>query len=71
MSVAQSCLTLCDSTDYSPKDSSNHGLLQERILEWVATAFSRGSSRPRAQTWVSRTADFLPSELPEKPVNFA
>ena len=45
--VAQSCLTLCNSMDYSPPSSSVHGILQARILEWVAISFSRGSSQPR------------------------
>ena len=40
--VAQSCLTLCDPMDCSLPGSSVHGILQARILEWVA--FSRGSS---------------------------
>ena len=40
--VAQSCLTLCDPMDYAA-----HGILQARILEWVAFPFSRGSSQPR------------------------
>ena len=44
---------LCDPTDCSPPGSSVHGILQERILEWVAMPFSRGSSRPRNQTQVS------------------
>ena len=39
------CLTLCDPTDYTV-----HGILQARILEWVAFPFSRGSSQPRDQT---------------------
>ena len=51
--VAQSCLTLCDPMDCSPPASSVHGIFQARILEWVAISFSRGSSRPRGQTWVS------------------
>ena len=42
--VAQSCLTLCDPMDYSALSSSVHGILQARILEWVAIGFSRGSS---------------------------
>ena len=42
--VAQSCPTLCDFMDYSPPGSSVHGILQARILEWVAIPFSRGSS---------------------------
>ena len=39
--VAQSCLTLCNPMDYSPPGSSDHGILQARILEWVAIAFSK------------------------------
>ena len=54
--VAQSCPTLCDSVDCSPPGSSVHGILQARVLEWVAIAFSRGSSRPRDWTQVSRIA---------------
>ena len=49
----QSCLTLCDPMDCSPPGSSVHGILQARILEWVARPFSRGSSRPRDWTHVS------------------
>ena len=45
--VAQLCLTLCDPMDCSLPGSSVHGILQARILEWVAISFSRGSSRPR------------------------
>ena len=51
--VTQSCPTLCDSMDYSPPDSSVHGVLQARIVEWVAISISRGSSWPRDQTCVS------------------
>ena len=54
--VAQSCPTLCDPMDCSPPGSSVHGILQARVLEWVAISFSRGSSRPRDQTWVSSIA---------------
>ena len=42
----QSCLTLCDPMDCSLSGSSVHGILQARILEWVAMPSSRGSSRP-------------------------
>ena len=42
--------------DCSPPGSFIHGVLQARILEWVAIPFSRGSSWPRDQTWVSHTA---------------
>ena len=38
--VSQSCLTLCDPGDCSPPGSSVHGILQARILEWVAISFS-------------------------------
>ena len=54
--VPQLCLTLCDPVDYRPLGSSVHGILQARILEWVAIPFSRGSSWPRDQTWVSHIA---------------
>ena len=49
----QSCLTLCDPMDCSSKGSPVHGVLQARILEWVATASSRGSPRPRDRTHIS------------------
>ena len=48
MKVIQSCPTLCDPMDYTA-----HGILQARILEWVASPFSRGSSQPRDRTQVS------------------
>ena len=51
--VAQSCLTLCNPLDCSPPGSSVHGMLQARILEWVAMPSSRGSSQPRDWTQVS------------------
>ena len=51
--VAPSCPTLCDLMDCSPPSFSVHGILQARILEWVATPFSWGSSQLRDQTWVS------------------
>ena len=54
--VAQSCPTLCHPMDCSPPGSSVHGILQARILEWVAISFSRASSWPRVQTRVSHTA---------------
>ena len=45
------CVCLCD-----PMDCMVHGILQARILEWVAIPFSRGSSQPRDQTQVSHIA---------------
>ena len=50
--LSQSCLTLCNLMGYSPPGSSVHGILQARILEWVAISFSSESSRPRDRTWV-------------------
>ena len=64
--VAQLCLTLCDPMDYRV-----HGILQAKILEWVALSFSRGFSQPRNRTqvshisgrfftsWATREAQFL------------
>ena len=51
--VTQLCPTLCDPMDYTV-----HGILQTRILEWVAFPLSRGSSQPRNQTQVSHIAGF-------------
>ena len=48
------CLTLCDPMDYTV-----HGILQARILQWVAFPFSRGSSQYRDQTQVSCIAGRL------------
>ena len=48
----QSLLTLCDPIDCSPPGSF-HGILQAKILEWVAVPFSRGSSQPSDRTCVS------------------
>ena len=53
--VSQSCPTLCDPVDCNLLGCSVHGILQARIMEWIAISFSRGSSRPRDRTWVSRT----------------
>ena len=52
-SVAQACPTPCDLVSYSLPGSSVHGILQARILEWVAISSSRGSSQPRDQCRVS------------------
>ena len=51
--VTELCPTLCDLMDCSTPGSSAHGVLQARILEWVAMPFSRGSSWPRNRIWVS------------------
>ena len=57
--VGQSWLTLCNPMDSSLPGSSVHGILQGRILEWVAILFSRGSSWLRDWIWVSRIAGRL------------
>ena len=49
--VIQLCPALCNPMDYAA-----HGILQARILEWVAFPFSKGSSQPRDLTQVSRIA---------------
>ena len=53
MKIAQLCPTLCNPMAYSLPGSSVHGILQARILEWVAIPFSRRSFQPRDQTQVS------------------
>ena len=54
--------------DCSPPGFSVHGVLQARLLEWVAISFSRGSSQPRDWTWVPcMQVDSLPSKPPGKP----
>ena len=55
-SVTQPSPTLCNPMDCSLPGSSVHGMLQARILEWVAMLSSRGSSQPRDWTQVSCTA---------------
>ena len=67
--VAQSCPTLCDPMDYSPTGSSVHGILQARILEWVAIPFWPGDL-PNPGTKLESSAlqaDSLPAEPPGKP----
>ena len=60
--VTQSCLTLCDMA------CTVHGILQARILEWVAFPFSRGSSQPRDLTQSpTLQVDSLPAEQQRKP----
>ena len=62
--VAQLCPTLCDPMDWRPTGSSVQGILQARILQWVAISFSKGSSQPRSP---ALQADSLPSQPPGKP----
>ena len=65
--VTQSCPTLCDLMDCSLPGSSLHGIVQAKILEWIAISFSRGSSRPRDRPGSPAfQADALTSEPPGK-----
>ena len=66
--ISQSCSTLCDSKDCNPPGASLHGVLQARILQWVAILFSRDLPDPRIKLKsLTLQASFLPSELPGKP----
>ena len=66
-SVTQLCLTLWDPMDCRPPGPSVHGMVQARILEWVAISFSKGSSQLRDQTRVSCIAGwFFTTEPPRK-----
>ena len=71
LSHFQSCLTLCNSMDSTPPGSSVHGILQIRILGWVAMPASRGSSRPRDRTCAFYgsciSSGFFTAEPPGKP----
>ena len=61
--------TLCDPMDYSLPESSVHGILQARILVWVAISFSRGSSNPGIKPRCpALQADSLSPEPPGSPV---
>ena len=59
--VAQSCPTFCDTMGYTV-----HGILQARILEWVAFPFSGGSFQPRDPAQVSHIAGRFLTELSHK-----
>ena len=63
----QSCLTLCDPMGCSLPGSSVHGILQVRILEWVAMPLSRGSSRSKDRTLVSCLLHWQAGSLPLVP----
>ena len=67
---AQSCLTLWNQpscpTLCVPMDYTVHGILQARILQWVAFPFSRGSSQPRDPTQVSHIANRFFTSWPIK-----
>ena len=60
----QACLTLCDPMDCSPPGSSVHGLLQARILEWVAVPSSRGASDPGIEPGSTASSALQAGSLP-------
>ena len=60
-------VTLCGPMNCRPPGSSVHGILQTRILEWVATSFCGGSSQPKDQTWVSCFLYWQAGSLPLAP----
>ena len=61
--------TLCDPMDCSPPGSSGHGILQARILEWIAILFSRGLTDPGIEPGSpALEADSLPSETSGNPL---
>ena len=67
-----SCVQLCDPMNCRPPGSSDHEIFQARILQWVAISFSKGSFRPRDQTFVSCVSciagRFLTHEPSRKPL---
>ena len=65
--VTKLCQTLCDPMDCSSPGSSVHGILQTGILEWVATAFSRGSSDPGIEPRSLHCRVFLVAHLVKNP----
>ena len=66
--LLQSSPTLCKPTDCSPPDSSVHGILQARILEWVPISFSKGSSQSRDQNCLLYLLHWQACSLPLAPL---
>ena len=71
---AHSCLTLCNPMDCSLPGSSVHGILQARILEWVAVSFSRGYSpdpgiEPKSLVSAALAGRVFITAPPGKPIN--
>ena len=65
---AKSCPTLCNTMNHNLPGSSVHGILQARILEWVAISSSRGSSQPRVRTpHLRRLLHWQATSLPREP----
>ena len=70
-SVTRSCPLLCNPRNCIPPVSSVRGVFQTRTLEWVAISFSKASSQPRDQTWVSHTSCFSGQSLSTAPLGKA
>ena len=64
----QSCLTLCDPIDGSPTGSSVPGILQERILEWVAISFSNACMHAKLLQLCPTLCDPIDSSPPGSPI---
>ena len=68
--VIQSCLTLCDTMDFSLPGSSIHGIFQARVLEWVAFPSSEDFRNPEIEPGSPMLqADPFPSEQRRKPIH--
>ena len=67
--VTQLCLTLCDTMDCAPPVSSIHGILQARILEWVAISFSGDLLNPGIEPELA--GGFFTTEPPRKPTTMS
>ena len=71
--VTQSCLTLCDTMDCNLLGFSVHGILQARILEWIAISFSRDlpdpGIEPRSPAPPALAGGFFTTESPGKPIS--
>ena len=71
----QLCPALCDPMDCSPQGPSVHGILQARIMAWIAMLSSRGLSQPRDRTSISSVSciagGFFTTEPPGKPQLYA
>ena len=65
--LLQSCLTFCDLMDCGPPGSSVHGILQARIMEWLAVPSSRVPSRPWDQTRILGLLHWQAGSLPLAP----
>ena len=67
--VTPLCSTLCDPVDHSPPGSSVHGILQARILEWVALSFSNACMHAKSFQWCLTLCDPMDSSPPGSSVH--